>query len=403
MMKMDTPPPTPHPIAVILLAGGQGTRAGLGQPKQQAMLGGKPVLRWSYDRFAARADVTAIVLVGDDTTQALVPDAPRLFRAAAGPTRRVSVANGLAALAALAELSADDGIVLVHDTARPGVDDGVIDRLSGAVAAGAGAAIPVLPVADTLVATAGDVTGDVIDRSTLARVQTPQAFRLGTLRAAHTRWQGDEPTDDAQMVRALGIDVVTVAGNPALHKLTWAEDAAIIAALMGLEHGAMTQRRITVGNGYDVHRLVADKPLWLCGIEIAHTHGLSGHSDADVALHALTDAILGALAEGDIGSHFPPTDEAWRGAASHRFVRFAAERVAARAGTIDHVDVTIIAEAPKVGPHRDAMRAAVAEMLGVPLGHVSVKATTTEGLGFTGRREGIAAQATATISLPRDV
>lgn len=387
----------PHPVAVILLAGGHGTRAALGQPKQRAMLGGKPVLRWSYDCFAARTDVTAIVLVGDDVTQSLVEDEARLHRAAPGATRRASVANGLAALAALP----GDTAVLIHDSARPGVTNGVIGRLCDALAGGAEAAIPVLPVADTLVTTMAGITGDVIDRSALVRVQTPQAFRLATLRRAHAKWSGGEATDDAQMVRALDVEVVTVEGDAALHKLTWAEDAAILAALMGVEDGGMTQRRMAVGSGYDVHRLVLGKPLWLCGLEIAHTHGLSGHSDADVALHALTDAILGALGEGDIGSHFPPSDEAWRGAASHRFVRFAVERVAARGGVIDHVDVTIIAEAPKVGPHRDAMRAALAEMLEVPMDHVSVKATTTEGLGFAGRREGIAAQATATLSLPR--
>jgi 2-C-methyl-D-erythritol 4-phosphate cytidylyltransferase / 2-C-methyl-D-erythritol 2,4-cyclodiphosphate synthase len=394
---MDILPLTRTPNAVILLAGGQGKRAALGQPKQRVLLSGKPVLRWSYDRFAARADVDAIVLVGDDATQSLVPDEARLHRVGPGATRRASVANGLAMLADLP----GDTMVLVHDAARPGVAGAVIDRLCSALRQGAVAVIPVLPVADTLVATMDDVTGDVIDRSALARVQTPQAFRLATLRQAHAKWSGGEPTDDAQMVRALGTPVMTVAGEAALHKLTWAEDAAIIGALMELEEQEMTQRRMAVGNGYDVHRLVAGKPLWLCGVQIAHSHGLSGHSDADVALHALTDAILGALAEGDIGSHFPPSDEAWRGAASHRFVRFAAERVAARGGTIEHVDVTIIAEAPKVGPHRDAMRAAVAEMLALPIDRISVKATTTEGLGFTGRREGIAAQASATLSLPQ--
>ncbi|NJS13682.1 MAG: bifunctional 2-C-methyl-D-erythritol 4-phosphate cytidylyltransferase/2-C-methyl-D-erythritol 2,4-cyclodiphosphate synthase [Sphingopyxis sp.] len=384
-------------IAVILLAGGSGERAALGLPKQQALLGGKPVLAWSFDRFAARDDVTAVVLVGDPVTQALIADHPKLRRTGAGATRRLSVSRGLVVLADLP----GDAIVLVHDSARPGVTDAVIDRLLAALTDDAAGALPVLPVADTLVTTDSSTAGDVTDRSRLARVQTPQAFPLDRLRTAHADWTGDEPTDDAQMVRRQGGSITAVTGEAVLHKLTWAEDVAIIAALMGLKDRDMDDRRIAVGNGYDVHRLVADKPLWLCGIEIAHSHGLSGHSDADVALHALTDAILGALADGDIGQHFPPSDAKWRGAASHRFVRFAAERVAMRGGVIEHVDLTIIAEAPRVGPHRDAMRAAVAEMLGIALDRVSVKATTTEGLGFTGRREGIAAQATATLSLPR--
>jgi 2-C-methyl-D-erythritol 4-phosphate cytidylyltransferase / 2-C-methyl-D-erythritol 2,4-cyclodiphosphate synthase len=387
--------PPPAPIAVILLAGGQGTRAGMGQPKQQVLLGGRPVLRWSYDRLAARADVTAIVLVGDDATQATVGDHPRLHRAAPGATRRASVANGLTALPILP----DDHIVMVHDSARPGLSDAVIDRLIAALCDGNSAALPALPVADTLAHNNAGCAGKIVDRSAMVRVQTPQAFRIGALRAAHAAWTGSEPSDDAQMVRALGHDVAIVAGDAALHKLTWPEDLAIIAALTGAI--PMSDFRTAVGTGFDVHRLVADKPLWLCGVQIDYSHGLSGHSDADVALHALTDAILGALAEGDIGAHFPPSDPQWRGAESHRFVRFAADRVAARGGSIDHVDLTIIAEAPKVGPHRDAMRDAVAAMLGVGLDRVSIKATTTEGLGFTGRREGIAAQAAVTLSLPR--
>lgn len=388
--------PTPE-LAVILLAGGSGERAELGRPKQHAMLGNKPVLAWSHTVFVARSDVRAVVLVGDNDTQALIGDASVLRRAKAGTTRRASVAAGLAALSDFS----DEAFLLVHDSARPGIDDSVIDRLLAAVAQGACAATPVLPVPDTLIRVNGGIVGNVVDRSQLARVQTPQAFRLGALRAAHQTWTGGEPTDDAQMARAIGVDVATVEGSARLHKLTWAEDLVVLEALLGVKDDHMAASRVAVGNGYDVHRLVADKPLWLGGIEITHSHGLSGHSDADVALHALTDAILGALCEGDIGAHFPPSDPEWRGAASHRFVRFAAGRVAERGGSIEHVDVTIIAEAPKVGPHRDAMRTAIAEMLAVPLHFVSVKATTTEGLGYTGRREGIAAQATATLRLPR--
>lgn len=383
--------------AVILLAGGNGERAALGMPKQAALLLGKPVLAWSFAAFANDQSIDTIVLVGDDATQSLIADHPKLRRAVPGSSRRLSVAAGLGLLDAFPS----DNIILVHDSARPGVTSAVTTRLTAAILSGAVAAMPVLPLADTLVATDGDRSGDPVDRSALVRVQTPQAFRLDVLRDAHTSWTGPEPTDDAQMVRARGYDVILVSGEALLHKLTWAEDVAIIAALMQRKEALLTDWRIATGQGYDVHRLVAGKPLWLCGIEIVHSHGLSGHSDADVALHALTDAILGALAVGDIGQHFPPSDAAWRGAASHRFVRFAAERVAVRGGEIEHVDITIIAEAPKVGPHRDAMRAAISEMLGLDMMQVSVKATTTEGLGFAGRREGIAAMASATLRLPR--
>ncbi|HMQ20710.1 MAG TPA: 2-C-methyl-D-erythritol 2,4-cyclodiphosphate synthase, partial [Sphingopyxis sp.] len=238
-------------------------------------------------------------------------------------------------------------------------------------------------------------TGDVVDRAALARVQTPQAFRLGTLRRAHAAADGGAATDDAQLVRRLGVPVAAVAGEARLHKLTYAEDRAILSGLLGVE----TMMRSAVGMGYDVHRLVAGKPLWIGGIEIEHSHGLEGHSDADVALHALTDALLGALGDGDIGDHFPPSDPQWRGAASHRFLAFAGERVAARGGRIAHLDLTIIAEAPRIGPHRAAIRARIAEILAIPATRVSVKATTTERLGFTGRREGIAAQAVATVMI----
>lgn len=395
--QMASASPARAVVAVILLAGGSGERAALGIPKQATMIGGKALLAWSFDTFVAARDIGLIALVGDANTQYLIADHSKLRRAAPGSTRRASVAQGLAALGDLP----DEAVVLVHDSARPGVSEPIVARLVDAVVNGADGAMPVLPVADTLVATTGETSGDIVDRSALARVQTPQAFRIGHLRAAHAAWSGAEPTDDAQMVRAAGRRIALVEGAASLHKLTWAVDIAVLEALLNAKEDAVSEWRTAVGTGYDVHRLVADKPLWLCGIEVPHSHGLSGHSDADVALHALTDAILGALAEGDIGQHFPPSDAAWRGAESHRFVRFATGRVAARRGRIEHVDVTIIAEAPKVGPHRDAMRAAIAAMLGTGLEQVSVKATTTEGLGFTGRREGIAAMASATLSLPR--
>lgn len=381
-------------VAVVLLAGGQGTRAGFEVPKQLAMLGGKPVLRWSLDSFAAHSAIDGGVLVANSDVVAAIGDLPDGWISAdPGAERQQSVANALAVLADWG----DDTFLLVHDAARPGVTAEVIDRLVAALA-NAEAAIPTLPVPDTLVEQAANLAGEVVDRNALARVQTPQAFHLGTLRRAHAEAIGAAATDDAQLVRRLGVSVATVAGDARLHKLTYAEDMAILSGLLGIR----TMTRTAVGMGYDVHRLVSDKPLWIGGIEIAHTHGLEGHSDADVGLHALTDAILGALGDGDIGDHFPPTDPQWRGAASYRFLGFAADRVLARQGRIDHVDLTIIAEAPKIGPHRAAIRARIAEILAIPVERVSVKATTTERLGFTGRREGIAAQAVATLQLPEN-
>ncbi len=385
--------PAPRAVA-ILLAGGQGARAGFDQPKQMQTLGGKPVLRWSLDAFAAHPAIAGGVLVASGAVAAAAGDLPRGWTIAApGAERQDSVANALAALAD----QPGETPLLVHDAARPGVEAGVIDRLLTALDT-AEAAIPTLPVPDTLVEHGGGEAGATVDRSALARVQTPQAFRLGTLRRAHAAATANDATDDAQLVRRLGLRVATVEGDARLHKLTYADDLAILSGLLETE-GRM---RTAVGMGYDVHRLTAGKPLWIGGIEIAHSHGLEGHSDADVALHALTDAIFGALGEGDIGDHFPPSDPQWRGAASSRFLAFAAERVAARGGRVSHADLTIIAEAPRIGPHRAAMRERIAEILAVSPDRVSVKATTTERLGFAGRREGIAAQAVATLQLPEN-
>lgn len=392
-MTESFPAPTPR-VAAVLLAGGRGSRAGFARPKQLESLGGRPVVRWSLDTLAAHSAITGGVVVGDDDVMAAVGALPTGWQSAhAGAERQQSVAN---ALAALSDWD-DDAILLVHDAARPGIDAGVIERLLGALR-NADAAIPTLPVPDTLVEQTDGRAGGVVDRAALARVQTPQAFRLGLLRRAHAAATGAAATDDAQLVRAIGADVAAVPGDARLHKLTYADDMALLEAYLGA--GMMT--RTAVGMGYDVHRLVPDKPLWIGGIEIAYSHGLEGHSDADVALHALTDAILGALADGDIGDHFPPSDPQWRGAASWRFLAFAAERVTARGGRIAHVDLTVIAEAPKIGPHRAAIRSRIAEILAISVERISVKATTTERLGFTGRREGIAAQAVATLHLPEN-
>ena len=388
----DSLPASASPALAILLAGGTGTRAALGAPKQLALLGGKPVLRWSLDTLAGHPSIAGGILVAHDDVVTAIGGLPDGWESAPpGRERQESVANALATLVD----GSDDTRVLVHDAARPGLSAAVIDRMLAALDTH-DAAIPVLPVPDTLVEQQAALAGDVVDRNGLARVQTPQAFRLAMLRRAHDGAQEGSATDDAQMVRRLGIDVAAVPGDARLHKLTYADDMAMLTGLLGID--AMT--RTAVGMGYDVHRLVPGKPLWIGGIEIAHSHGLEGHSDADVALHALTDAILGALADGDIGDHFPPSDPQWRGAASYRFLEFAAHRVADRGGQIDHVDLTIIAEAPKIGPHRPSIRARIAEILAIPLDRVSVKATTTERLGFTGRREGIAAQAVATLQLP---
>lgn len=392
-MTESTPFAAPR-VAAILLAGGTGTRAGFAQPKQLELLGGKAVLHWSLDAFDAHPAISSGVLVANsDVMAAMDVIGDRWISAVPGAERQQSVGNALQTLADWE----DEALVLVHDAARPGLTTDVIDRLLAALET-AEAAIPTLPVPDTLVEQAHGEAGEVVDRTALARVQTPQAFRLGTLRRAHAAAVEAAATDDAQLVRRLGIPVAAVPGDARLHKLTYAEDMAILEGLLGTR----TMMRTAVGMGYDVHRLVADKPLWIGGLEIPHSHGLEGHSDADVALHAITDAILGALADGDIGDHFPPSDPQWRGAASHRFLAFAGDRVAARRGRIAHVDLTVIAEAPKIGPHRPAIRARIAEILALPISHVSVKATTTERLGFTGRREGIAAQAVATLELPEN-
>lgn len=392
MSESDAPFPS---VVAVVLAGGLGTRAGFAAPKQLAMLAGKPVLRWSLDAFAAHDAIAAGVLVANDEVAAVAGELPEGWRIASpGAERQDSVANALSLLAD----RDDDALALVHDAARPGVTAAVIDRLIEALHGGAKAAIPTLPVPDTLVEQTGEQAGDTVDRAGLARVQTPQAFHLGTLRRAHAAAGDGSATDDAQLVRRLGVAVAAVAGDARLHKLTYADDMAILSGLLG----SNVMMQTAVGMGYDVHRLVADKPLWIGGLEIQHSHGLEGHSDADVALHALTDAILGALGEGDIGDHFPPSDPQWRGAASHRFLSFAGERIAARGGRIGHIDLTIIAEAPRIGPHRTAIRERIAEILAISPVRVSVKATTTERLGFTGRREGIAAQAIATLQLPEN-
>jgi 2-C-methyl-D-erythritol 4-phosphate cytidylyltransferase / 2-C-methyl-D-erythritol 2,4-cyclodiphosphate synthase len=284
--------------------------------------------------------------------------------------------------------------VLVHDAARPFLPPVVVDRLLAALDTVDGA-IPTLPVVDTLVRIEGNTLGSTVSRDGLARVQTPQAFRFDALLAAHRGWSGEaEPTDDAQVARAAGLSVGAVAGDAMLEKITHEADLLAAEARLG---ATMTTR---VGMGYDVHAFAEGDHVMLCGLKIPHEMALAGHSDADVGLHAITDALLGCIADGDIGSHFPPSDPRWKGADSGKFLQHAASLVADAGGVIDHVDLTIICEAPKVGPHRQAMRERIAELLALPVARVSVKATTTEQLGFTGRREGMAAQAVATVRMP---
>jgi 2-C-methyl-D-erythritol 4-phosphate cytidylyltransferase/2-C-methyl-D-erythritol 2,4-cyclodiphosphate synthase len=382
-------------IAAIIVAAGKGERAGTSLPKQFVTIGGKALLAHAVTALSQHPRIDRIVVVVAEGQTELTAHALGDIQvdaiAIGGAERQQSVAAGMAAIG-------DARIVLIHDAARPLLPSSVIDRLIAALDTADGA-IPALSVVDTLAragAKAGEELGDVVDRNGLIRVQTPQAFRTDAIRDAHNRWTGTAATDDAQMARAAGYKVAVVEGHAMLDKITQPSDFAEAER-------KWAQRLISrTGLGYDVHRLATGEDLWLCGVKIDHEKGLSGHSDADVALHALTDALLGALGDGDIGAHFPPSDPQWRGAASHRFVEHAATLIRQAGGVIDHVDVTIICEAPKIGPHRDAMRMAIAGMLAVPLTKVSVKATTTERLGFTGRGEGIAAQAAATIRLPEE-
>jgi len=385
-------------FAAIIVAAGSGSRAG--GDKQWRLLGGKPVLRWSVEAFlnVGAEEVLVVVAAGAEAQAAAVLHDLSGWRAIVGGAERAdSVRAGLAALT-----GAMDRPVLIHDAARPLLSAAVIGRVLDGLE-GADGALPGLAVADTLKQGAqdGEQTriGRTVDRANLWRAQTPQAFRADRLTAAWANWPADEvPTDDAAVVERDGGCVVLVAGEAALMKLTYPEDFTMAEALIAANTAPMQTR---VGNGFDVHRWGPGSSVWLCGIEIPHDQTLIGHSDADAGLHALTDAILGALAEGDIGDHFPPTDPQWKGASSDLFLIHAAKLVTARGGRIAHVDVTLICEQPKVKPHRLAMRERLAALLSLPLDAVSVKATTTEALGFTGRGEGLAAQATATIELPR--
>lgn len=375
-------------ITALIVAAGQGARVGGDMPKQYRTVAGKPVLAHAVDALLGHPGVDAVQVVIGAGQQALYDAAigsrPLPAPVTGGATRRDSVIAGLDAVEA--------GIVLIHDAARPFLPAAVIDRLIAALADSDGA-VPALAVADTL-ARGDGLLGDPIARDGLYRIQTPQAFRRDAILAAHRAWDSArEATDDAQVARAHGLTVAIVEGDRALEKLTFAADFETF-------DGTPTMISRTA-MGFDVHAFAAGDAVHLGGVRIAHDRALAGHSDADVALHALVDALLGTIAAGDIGSHFPPSDPQWRGANSEIFVARARELLAEAGAVIDHVDLTIICEAPKVGPYRDMIRTRIAAMLGLATAQVSVKATTTERLGFTGRGEGIAAQAIASVRVPR--
>ena len=379
--------PAAMSTTALIVAAGKGERAGGGLPKQFRFLGGKPVLRWAVESLIGHPAVQSVRVVVADGQQDSAAEALAGINAGelvvGGAERADSVRAGLAAI--------DSDAVLVHDAARPFCPLGVIDRLVAALEFFEGAA-PVLPVGDTL-ARIGETLGEHVDRAGLARVQTPQGFRLAALRSAYDRWTGPAPTDETTVVRAAGMKVAAVEGDPALEKLTLPSDFDRAEQWLA---GRLTPR---TGMGFDVHAFAGEGPIMLGGVEIPYSRGLAGHSDADVVLHAITDALLGAAGLGDIGEHFPPSEARWKGADSSLFLAHAAALLRDKGALIDHLDCTVIAEAPKVGPHRDEMRSRIAEIVGLRVGQVSVKATTTEGLGFTGRREGIAAQAVASIRM----
>jgi 2-C-methyl-D-erythritol 4-phosphate cytidylyltransferase / 2-C-methyl-D-erythritol 2,4-cyclodiphosphate synthase len=389
---------------ILTVAGGRGSRAGEGLPKQYRPLAGRSLLAHTLAALHEAAPQAAhlVVIHGDDralydASVAELPETARarlLTAAIGGASRQESVRNGLEALA---NLPSPPRIVLIHDAARPFASPALVARAIGA-ARDHGAAAPGLPLADTVKEI--DAAHRVLatpERARLRAVQTPQAFGFELILAAHraAAAAAQEFTDDAMIAEHAGCAVRLFEGDAANYKLTTPEDFLRATAQL---IGALPDVRM--GQGFDVHAFAEGDHVWLGGVTIPHSHSLAGHSDADVLAHAVTDAILGAIAEGDIGSHFPPSDPQWKGAASKLFLAHAAKLVRARGGLIAHVDATVICEAPKIGPHREAIRASLAAILEVEPGRVAVKATTTERLGFTGRREGIAAMALATVRLP---
>jgi 2-C-methyl-D-erythritol 4-phosphate cytidylyltransferase / 2-C-methyl-D-erythritol 2,4-cyclodiphosphate synthase len=388
----------PAKVAAVVVAAGRGYRAGGELPKQYRQIAGEPVIRPALAAFLGHPQIAAVQPV-------IHPDDEGIFRAAAaglepllapvpgGATRQASVRAGLQALRAAAP-----DLVLIHDAARPFLSADLITR---AIAAAQmhGAAVPAVAVTDTVKKIdAQDMVTETLDRSRLRTVQTPQAFAYDVIVDLHNRAAAagrDDFTDDAALAEWAGHPVNVFAGESSNVKLTTNDDFERAEALRMAALGD-----VRTGSGFDVHAFGDGDHVMLAGVRVPHSRGVTGHSDADVALHALVDAILGALAEGDIGVHFPPSDPQWRGASSDRFLAFACERVRARSGMIAHLDVTIVCETPRVGPHRDAMRARIAAIAGIPIDRVAIKATTSEKMGFTGRAEGLVAMATATVRLP---
>jgi len=380
--------------AALIVAGGSGSRVGDGLPKQYRPVAGVPMLRRSVETFLACPTIISVqVVIGVDHAASYEQAIAGLLLSDAvigGDTRQESVRRGLDGLS-----NDPPDFILIHDAARPLVTATLIETVAAALKSGAEAVLPLLPVPDSLRRMQDGDVGPSLLREGVCRAQTPQGFAFAAIRGAHERFAGSNATDDISLAERAGLTIAAVGGEEINFKITTAQDFDMAERLLAGNTSTRT------GMGFDVHRFVAGDHLWLCGVRIPHTHALQGHSDADAALHALTDAILGALVAGDIGQHFPPSDERWRDAPSRRFLERADELVRNAGGVIVHCDVTVICERPKLAPHRDAMRATIADILHTDVSRVSVKATTTEGLGFTGRGEGLAAQAVATIRSPR--
>lgn len=381
-------------VAALIVAAGSGVRAGSGLPKQYRDVAGRPVLRRAVEAFLANPQIAVVqVVVNTEHEEAYRTalaglDLPQAC--SGGTTRQESVRFGLDALRAR-----DPQFVLIHDGARPFVSAALMGRVIQKLASGAKAVLPALPISDSLKRRDASDNWIAIPREQIYRAQTPQGFLFEAIYAAHRRFAETDVTDDIALAELAGMAVAAVAGEEENLKITTQSDFEMAERILA---SAMETR---TGYGFDVHRFVPGDHIWLCGVRIPHEQGLEGHSDADAGLHALTDAILGGLAAGDIGQHFPPSDEKWRGAPSRVFLEHAAKLVRDAGGDIVHCDVTLICEAPKIGPRREVLRAAIAEILKIEALRVSVKATTTEGLGFTGRGEGLTAQAVATIRLPK--
>ena len=384
--------------AALIVAAGRGTRLGGELPKQYLPLDGQPVLRRTVATFLAHPRIDRVLVVigagQQDLYDQAIGDLDLMPPVVGGETRQQSVAAGLAALAESAPTH-----VLIHDAARALIDHALISRVCDALA-NSPAVLPALPVVDSLSRIDGNRVVGTQDREHLVRAQTPQGFHFAAIADAHGKVTGQAFSDDVAVARAAGMVVQVVPGAEDNIKITVVDDLKRAESLLRQKDQITVETR--TGSGFDVHRLASDRDMVLCGLPIPHDQGLAGHSDADVALHAITDAVLGAMAEGDIGDHFPPEDNRWKGVSSDIFLRYAASLLRLRAGRIISIDLTIICEAPKIKPHRQAMRENVATILGVPVSRISIKATTTERLGFTGRREGIAAQAIATVELPRE-